>query len=86
MELEEFYIDQQETGFSFIVKLSTNFKLLNLNLDEFTLKFAVIDSHGNTLMDLNKRFYQTSLLICYEISKTRHIQLCLAYNGLISRN
>lgn len=53
IELKEFYIDQQETGFSFVVNLPSNSKLLNPDLNEFTLNFALIDNDGKTLMDLN---------------------------------
>lgn len=53
VQLEQVYADQKETGFHFIVTLPQKSKLLNEKFDEFTLNFALVDSNGKVLIDLN---------------------------------
>lgn len=53
VHLEQVYADQKETAFHFLVTVPKKSELLKEQFDEFTLNFALIDSSGKILMDLN---------------------------------
>jgi hypothetical protein len=53
VHLEQVYADQKVTAFHFLVTVPKKSELLKERFDEFTLNFALIDSSGKVLMDLN---------------------------------